>query len=136
VAWTGRSAAGRGHRGGGGDRILVHAGDYLDGLLVDDVASDTGGRTVRIVGGPFVSCGDVGAALRGASGVDIKAAYFEACPLVLGGSPNYAITLDAASSNNVVAGSILAGAVTDLGTHNCFRTNVDADGAPLPDACP
>ena len=83
-----------------------------------------------------MSCGDAGAVLRGASGVDAKRAYFDACPIPLGGPPYYAVMFDAASSGNVIADSILTGPVDDLGTGNCLHGNVDADGAPLSDACP
>lgn len=105
------------------------------GLLIDDVPSPTGRATVKISRGFFTSCGDAGAALRSAGGVQISRSQFQACPRILGGPRYDAITLDAASSGNFVRRSKIVGPILDDGTANCFRGNVDENGAPLPDGC-
>jgi hypothetical protein len=118
--------------------VFAGTGNFYggQGLLVEDLQAAPGDRTIKIVGGPFISCGNVGVELRAASGVQIKGAYLEACPLILGTDPNTAIALDAASSGNLVYEATLAGPIVDLGSANCFRNNVDKDGEALPDACP
>jgi hypothetical protein len=118
--------------------VFAGTGNYYGGpgLLVDDLQAAPGERTIKIVGGPFISCGNVAVELRATSGVQIKGAYLEACPLILGTDPNTAMALDAASSGNLVYEATLAGPIVDLGSGNCFRNNVDKAGEALPDECP